>query len=191
MGKYYYEDKYYRKNENRNKEKGLTEIQQKFVYWYCLNNNAFKSAKLAGYKESFCYEISKKMLNNPKIVNHIIARKNEMMAEKGIIGSDIIRKYIDIAFSDLGDYVEINSNGRINFENQKNIDYSLVKKISSDKKGVSIELKDDMKALQWLAEYFGIDPKHKLNISKFDQSNKIEEFENILNNIKNNLKAQS
>ena len=183
MKKKYYQDKWYLKNGTHKKNKGkLNKQHYDFIYYYCLTNNPFKSAVNAGYSESYAHRKGKELLEDKKIMELIIEQKNEMIKQNGIVPQDIVRKYIDIAFADIGNYIEI-ENGMIDIKDSKNLDYSLIKKISRDKQGTTIELEDKQKALQWLAEYYLVDSKHNLNIRKADQEDKLKELERLVNEI--------
>lgn len=172
MKKKYYQDKWYLKNITHKKNKGkLNKQHYDFIYYYCLTNNAYRSAVNAGYSESYAHRKGKELLENKKIMELIIEQKNEMIKQNGIIPQDIVRKYIDIAFADIGNYIEI-ENGMIDIKDSKNLDYSLIKKISRDKQGTTIELENKQNALKWLAEYFKIDPEFNLKAKRVEEGEK-------------------
>lgn len=97
---------------------------------------------------------------------------------------DIFQKYMDIAFSDIGDYLSFkkvrknkwtkNEEGEyipainpdtgeqdyfeynvVELNNSKELDTSILQEVSEGKDGVKIKLQDKMKALQWLSDRVG------------------------------------
>lgn len=150
--------------------KGLNLRQFHFCEWYCMTNNKYKAAKMAGY-ETRILETANRLLANKKVIECIKKLKQTILKlDLGIVKEDIINKYIDIAFSDMGNYIEVDKDGKINLLESKDRDYTVIKKAT--KKDGAIELEDKMKALQWLSDYMMIDPTllHKHNID----SKKIE-----------------
>ena len=67
---------------------------------------------------------------------------------------DIFQKYLDIAFADMNDYMQI-QNGMVLLRDSDTFDGSIIKKVSSGKVD-SIELADRMKALDWLANHMDL-----------------------------------
>lgn len=92
-----------------------------------------------------------KLMKKQEIQEEINRLKQGKFNQKMLDPEDIIQKYIDIAYSDMGDYIKISRNS-ISFKNSEQCDMSLVSKISSGKTR-SIELKDSMKALDWLSKH--------------------------------------
>ena len=64
---------------------------------------------------------------------------------------DIFQKYLDIAFADMNDYMQI-QNGMVLLKDSDTFDGSVIKKVSSGKVD-TIELADRMRALDWLANH--------------------------------------
>lgn len=109
-------------------------------------------------------------------------------------GDDVVEKYMHIAFADISDYlewgrVEVDIMGmygpvmipdpenpegekipltkkvnEVRFRESNMVDGSLLAEVKQGKDGASIKLADRMKALDWLARYFEINPldKHKV-----------------------------
>ena len=67
---------------------------------------------------------------------------------------DLFQWYLDIARADINNYVEIKK-GRVILKDSEKFDGTVVKKISTGKV-TSIELKDSIKAMDWLSEHIGI-----------------------------------
>lgn len=151
MSKNYKNKKF--KNFNRAKNNEFNAKQLAFIEMYVQTNNSYKSAEHAGYSGKYGYTL----IQDKRIMEKIKERKQQVLADRGIIENDIINKYVDIAFSDIGNYVEIENN-EVKFRNTKNIDTSIIKEISNSKDSIKIKLEDKMTALKFLAESFNLDP---------------------------------
>lgn len=91
---------------------------------------------------------------------------------------DIVEMYMRIAFADITDFVEFGQKevpitdkegnyvtsttaNVVNFKEDNMVDGQLIKEIKKGKQGVSIKLQDKMKALEWLSNYFDMNPESK------------------------------
>lgn len=86
---------------------------------------------------------------------------------------DIIEKMMRIAFSDIKSYAEWgnrNSKNYVSFKDSNKVDGELISEIKQGKDGATIKLNDSIKALDWLSNYFIMNPldKHK---KEFDNKN--------------------
>lgn len=135
---------------------GLTEKQKLFCIHYIRSFNATKAYKKSHPDCSLDTAAVEgwRLLRNPKVVPYIKALKQSRLNREMISGSDIVQKYMDIAFADINDYVEIRR-GCIKFLDSKDFDGTLVKKISKGKVD-SIELPDRLQALKWLADHMDL-----------------------------------
>ena len=92
----------------------LTEKQKLFCIYYIENFNATKAYQRA-YECSYATAMSEgsKSLRNPKIKIEIDRLTNECLEEQEInsklLSKRLWKKYIDIAFADITDYLEFNS----------------------------------------------------------------------------------
>lgn len=176
---------------------GLTEKQKLFCIHYirCFNaTKAYKKSHPECTLETAAVE-GHKTLRNPKVIPYIKALKQSRMNREMISDSDIVQKYIDIAFADINDYVKIQG-GCISFVNSKDFDGTLVKKISKGKVD-SIELPDRLQALKWLADHMDLVTekqraeidilrvrlKEKSDSDNGEHSKAYENMESILNQI--------
>ena len=94
--------------------------------------------------------------------------------------SDIVEKYIKIAFSDIGSYIEKAENGEVIFRNLKETDTTLIKEIKNTKYGVSIKLEDRSGALKWLAEHYDLmteEQKARVNLMNKQAGNETADHE--------------
>ena len=139
--------------------KKLTEKEELFCIYFVKSLNATQSYFKA-YKCSYitAHAEGYKTLAKPCVKTEIKRLKKEkfqaIMADK----DDIVEKYMRIAFSDITDYVEYGRTGKIKCNKSTEVDGSLIEKIKSGKTGFELKLKDSLKALEWLSDYFEINP---------------------------------
>ena len=81
---------------------------------------------------------------------------------------------MDIAFADITDFVEFGNStytdgetqeeiqySYVNLKNSNSVDGTLISEVSKGRDGAKIKLADRMKALEWLSNYFEINPADK------------------------------
>lgn len=185
-----------RKNEENSKNKkaiadevdqvlentDLTDKQRLFCLHYIRCFNATKAYKKAyGCSYDVANSEGYKLLVNPCIKEEIKRLKQNRLNRELMDESDIFQKYMDIAFSDITDYVEFGQEEvpvmavygpvqvkdektgkkktltkRVNvvrFKDSEEIDGTIISEVKQGKDGASIKLADRMKALDWLAEH--------------------------------------
>ncbi|CUN12325.1 terminase small subunit [Turicibacter sanguinis] len=177
---------------------GLTDKQRLFCIYYVKLFNATKAYQKA-YDCDYTTAMVEgcKCLRKPKIEEEIKKLKSERMNGAFLTTDDLLQKYIDIAFADISEYVEVEiiererDDGTVTRWNHivvnSNFDGSIVTEISQGKDGVKLKLADKMRALDFLAKYNGMlsaDVKEKLElerekvaIMKHKESPENEEFE--------------
>lgn len=160
----------------------LTDKQRLFCLYYIRCFNATKA-----YKKAYgcSYEVANsegyKLLVNPCVKEEIKRLKQNRLNRELMDESDIFQKYMDIAFSDITDYVKFGQEEvpvmamygpvkvkdektgenkiltkRVNsvyFKESEEVDGTIISEIKQGKDGASIKLLDKMKALDWLAEH--------------------------------------
>lgn len=160
----------------------LTDKQRLFCLHYvrCFNaTKAYQKAYGCGY--DVANSEGYKLLVKPCIKNEIQRLKQNRLNREMLDESDIFQKYMDIAFSDITDYVtfgqeevpvmamygpveikdeetgkKIPLTKRINvvkFKESSEVDGTLITEVKQGRDGASIKLADRMKALDWLAEH--------------------------------------
>lgn len=171
--------------ESVNKNAELTEKQRLFCMFYvrCFNATkayqkayecSYESANVEGYKT----------LVKPSIQNEIQRLKQSRLNRELLDESDIFQKYMDIAFSDITDYLTfgteevpvIGASGLVEikdpdtgekkpltkivnvvrFKPSAEIDGTILAEVKQGKDGASIKLADRMKALDWLAAHMDL-----------------------------------
>ena len=160
----------------------LTDKQRLFCLHYvrCFNaTKAYQKAYGCGY--DVANSEGYKLLVKPCIKEEIKRLKQNRLNCEMLDESDIFQKYMDIAFSDITDYVtfgqeevpvmamygpveikdeetgkKVPLTKRINvvkFKESSEVDGTLITEVKQGKDGASIKLADRMKALDWLAEH--------------------------------------
>lgn len=190
------------KNKNKNNDKEpvvqevkevlenteLTDKQRLFCVYYIKYFNATKAYQKA-YNSSYIVANSEgyKLLVNPCIKAEIEKLKQYKLNQIMLSEEDIFQRYMDIAFSDIGDYLSFkkvrknkwtkNKDGEdipvinpdtgeqdyyeynvVELNNSKELDTSILQEVSEGKEGVKIKLQDKMKALQWLSDRLDLLP---------------------------------
>lgn len=165
----------------------LTDKQQLFCVYYLKYFNATKAYQKA-YKCDYLTANTNgsRLLVNASVKGQIEKLKAERMAGVYVEGKDILQRYIDIAFSDITDFVEFgneeieirDTNGNkkldnegnpiikvinyVNFKDDTEVDGSLISSVSKGRDGVKVALLDKMKALDFLADNVGLLGKRDL-----------------------------
>lgn len=150
---------------NENKE--LDEKKQLFCIYYLKYFNATKAYRKV--KPDVTYDSAmvggSKWLKLPAVQEEINRLKKELYTEALIEPFDIVQQYIDIARSDITDYVDIKDN-TVCLKDDASIDGTLIQEVRQSKKGISIKLIDKTKAIDWLAKH--------MNMANEEQKAKIE-----------------
>lgn len=132
----------------------LTDKQQLFCIHYirCFNaTKAYQKAYGCGYTTTVTNGPA--LLGNTRIKEEILQLKQDRLNREFLNESDIFQKYMDIAFADINDFVDISAG----FVTAKDgIDGTIVSEVSNTQSGVKIKLADRMKALQWLTDHMDL-----------------------------------
>lgn len=165
------------------KNEDLNDQQRLFCLYYSRSFNATR-AYMKAYPDC-TYESamarSSKLMKDNAIREEIFRLKQAKMNKAMLEPEDIFQKYMEIAFSDITDYVsfgreEVQVMGAfgpveitdpetgekvplkktvntVRFRESDTVDGSLVSEVSQGKDGAKIKLADRMKALSWLADH--------------------------------------
>lgn len=160
----------------------LTDKQRLFCIYYTRCFNATKAYQKAyGVDYPTAVANAYRMMKNDGIKKEIIRLKQNRFNRELLAESDIFQKYMDIAFSDITDYVKFGTEkvpvmtmygpaqvkdpetGKkktlmetvnvIHFKDSTEVDGTIVAEVKHGKNGSSIKLADRMKALQWLSDH--------------------------------------
>lgn len=156
----------------------MTDKQRLFCIYYIKYFNATKAYQKA-YKCS--YEVAmrsgSRLMRNVEIIQEIDRLKSEQMTDLKLDVRDVLQKYIDIAFSDITDFVGFGSeevvarnefgnamtddDGKeitythnfVSFKSADEVDGTIITEVKKGKDGISVKLADKMKALDMLAKF--------------------------------------
>ena len=124
----------------------LTDKQQLFCIYYIRCFNATKAYQKAyGSDYTTAMVNGHQLLRNTKVKDEILRLKQERLNREFLSESDIFQKYMDIAFADVTDFVDIHG-GFVSVKHE--IDGTIVSEVSNTQSGIKIKLADRMKALQ-------------------------------------------
>lgn len=163
----------------------LTDKQRLFCVLYIRCFNATKA-----YRKAYgcSYEVANsegyRLLVNPCIRDEISRLKRNRLNREMLDEHDIFQRYMDIAFSDMTDFVEFGREkiqvmsafgpvmvpdpetgekvplmqevNTIHFRESAEVDGSLIAEVKQGKNGASIKLLDRLKALDWLADHMNL-----------------------------------
>ena len=162
----------------------LTDKQQLFCVYYIRCFNATKAYQKAyGCDYTTALVNGPRMLGNARIKDEILRLKQDRLNREFLSESDIFQKYMDIAFADMTDFVDIHG-GFVSVRQE--IDGSIVSEVSNTQSGIKIKLADRMKALQWLSDHMDLATdkqraeiallKSRADAGKDDRENKLDRF---------------
>ncbi|MGV2803879.1 phage portal protein [Clostridium perfringens] len=164
----------------------LTDKQRLFCIYYIKRFNATKA-----YQKAYGCSYETALVNGPRLLGNARIQEEVQSLKEGKLNKimlseeDIFQKYMDIAFSDIGDYLSFkkvrknkwtkNKDGEdipvinpdtgeqdfyeynvVELNDSKELDTSILQEVSEGKDGVKIKLQDKMKALQWLSDHMNI-----------------------------------
>lgn len=163
----------------------LTDKQRLFCIRYVRCFNATKAYQKAyGVDYNTAVVNGPRLLGNARIREEITHLKQARLSREMLDEHDIFQKYMDIAFSDITDYVDFgreevqvmgafgpvqvddpNGDGKIplmktinsvRFHESDAVDGTLITEVKQGKDGASIKLADRMKALDWLTAHMDL-----------------------------------
>lgn len=160
----------------------LTDKQQLFCCLYVKCFNATKAYQKAyGVSHQTAMAAGPRMLGNVRVKEEIKRLKQNRINREMIDEHDIFQRYIDIAFSDITDYLEFGQEqvqvmsmygpvevkdpetgekkplmkmvNTVRFKESSEVDGTIISEVKQGRDGASIKLADRMKALQWLSDH--------------------------------------
>lgn len=163
----------------------LTDKQQLFCCLYVRCFNATKAYQKAyGVSHQTAMAAGPRMLGNVRVKEEIKKLKQNRINSEMIDEHDIFQRYIDIAFSDITDYLEFGKEqvqvmamygpvevkdpetgekkplmktvNTVRFKESSQVDGTIISEVKQGKDGASIKLADRMKALQWLSDHMNL-----------------------------------
>lgn len=161
----------------------LTDKQRFFCIHYVKTFNATQSAIKAGYAPESAHVRGHELVRNSKVGAYIRELKSQMTDTLFLDAMDVLRKYAEIAFSDITDYLKFGKKEEpvmtmfgelkdedgnvikkevnyVDFNESSQVDGTIITEAKQGKDGVSIKLADKMKALDKLDKYFELLPEN-------------------------------
>lgn len=163
----------------------LTDKQRLFCIYYIRSFNATKAYQKV-YKCSYATAAvnGPRLLGNARVKKEIESLKQNRLNREIFSEEDLFQRYMDIAYSDIADYVEfgqeevpvMNMYGPVEIKDEKtgkkkiltqkvntvrfresdDVDGTLVSEVKQGRDGTSIKLLDKMKAMQWLSDHMSM-----------------------------------
>lgn len=196
----------------------LTDKQRLFCLYYvrCFNaTKAYRKAYGCSYETAMTNGSS--LLRNTKIRDEIYHLKQNRLNREMLEVDDIVGKYMDIAFSDITDYVTFGQEtvpvmgpfgpikvkneetgkeevmtkevNTVRFRESTDVDGTLISEVKQGKDGASIKLLDKMKALDFLTKYFEMHPESKYR-REFEQKKLEIELLKLESQLKENVEEE-
>ena len=163
----------------------MTDKQQLFCIHYIRCFNATKAYQKAyGCDYATAVVAGPRLLGNVRIKDEILRLKQDRLNREFLSEADIFQKYMDIAFSDVTDFLEFGTEevpvmalygpvqvtdeesgekrtltkivNTVRFKESTDVDGSIISEVKQGKDGASIKLADRMKALQWLSDHMDL-----------------------------------
>lgn len=152
------------------KNPDLTDKQRLFCLHYIRCFNATKAYQKAyGCDYNTAASIGYRLLENDGVREEINRLKRNRLNREMLDESDIFQKYMDIAYSDITDYLtfgtvkmEDEESGKefmvntVRFKESKDVDGTLISEVKQGRDGASIKLLDKQKALDWIASHMDL-----------------------------------
>lgn len=164
-----------RQKEKREALKALVKVdwmqekQRLFCLYYLQTHNATSSYQRAyGCTRAAAAASASRLLNDAKIRACIQQLKDERDAGILLRATDVVELYMRIAFADISEFVSVNQ-GIYTVNDLSEVDTQLIESVKPTKDGsVIVQLNDRMKALQWLSDYFELNPRdgHKVEYQR-------------------------
>ena len=167
--------------EPASKSDKLTEKQRLFCIYYIKYFNATKAYQKAYECDYMTANANgSRLLVNASVKLEIKRMKDEQTSELMLDARDVLQKYIDIAFSDITDFVEFGAEERdkrdefgeaiydmagnpqthlesfVRFKNHYEVDGTIITEVKQGRDGISVKLADKMRALEMLSKYFDL-----------------------------------
>ncbi|QNK86290.1 terminase small subunit [Sporosarcina sp. resist] len=132
----------------------LTDKQRLFCIYYIKYFNATKAYQKA-YECDYmtAQSIAYRVMGNDGVKAEIRRLKEHRLNEAYFDKYDVLQKYKDIAFADIGDYVKSDDGYLVSLKSLEEVDTSIVSEISNTENGPKLKLADKMKALEMLAKF--------------------------------------
>ena len=162
----------------------LTEKQKLFCLYYVKNFNATQ-AYLKAYDCSYVVALGAgpRLCGNARVREEIEKLKDLKKQTIMLSEDDIVELKMRIAFADITDFMTFDNKNGVAFRESNIVDGTLISEIKTSRQGASLKLIDKQKAIDWLADYFGMNPvnKHREEFDNKKLQLERERFEHVKN----------
>ncbi len=160
----------------------LTPEQQMFCVYYSRTFNAAQS-----YQKAYGCTYESALRAGPRLLGNVVVkaeieRLKEIKRQQIVAGADdVVELQMRIAFGDIGNYMSFGQKefhdpetedcymiSTVDLKESKDTDTQIIREVKRGKDGVSIKLKDEQKAIEWLSKYFLMHPDDKYK-AEFDK----------------------
>ena len=154
---------------------------------YLIDINATKAAERAGYSKNTVRQIGAENLSKPVIREAIQERIKAILKDKEELTLKVIKEYERLAFADISEFIEYDSNKNIKVKSSKKVDtrpISMVTESVNSKTGTKtfkFQMHDKKAALDSLGRYLQMFVDKSvidLNVKELDEKKKA--FERLL-----------
>lgn len=133
----------------------LTDKQEKFCHAYIVDFNATQAAITAGYSKKTAYSMGPRLLKNVEIQKRLSELSSPILEKLDISAERTIAEMAKVAYSNIGDIVEIKG-GKVIFKDSDKYDPSIISEIVMTEYGLKMKFHDKMKGLDQLARTQGL-----------------------------------
>lgn len=147
----------------------LTDKQWLFCMYYTKYWNVTKA-----YQKAYNAPYNQARANGSRLIAKDSVRagieqmKNDITSGIMIDSRAVLQKYIDIAFADIGDYLEFGEYS-VRLKDLSEVDTTVIAEASNTEEGVKFKLLDKMKALNFLAKYTDLLNENELKQLKVER----------------------
>lgn len=156
----------------------LTEKQKLFCIYYSKCFNATKAYLKAYECDYIAANVNGSRLLVKDSIKAMIDQLTQVTINKEVLKRSLLQKYIDIAFSDIKEYMEFGTEtieGKkgefelsvVKLKDSNGVDGTLISEVSQGKDGIKIKMLDKMKAMDFLSKHTNLlsdEEKTKLDI---------------------------
>lgn len=147
----------------------LTDKQRLFCIYYTKYWNATKAYQKV-YESTYATGRTNgsRLLTNANVRSEIERLKKDIAGGIMIDARAVLQKYIDVAFADIGDYVEFGKHAIV-MKDLSEVDTSIIAEATNTEEGIKFKLADKMKALDFLAKYTDLLNENELKQLKVEK----------------------
>lgn len=133
----------------------LTDMQRLFCAHYIRCFSPQKAARAAGYSHKYANRIGWALLQKAPVKAEVDRLRAQKLTTAMLSVDDIFDRMLTVATASINDFAKVRE-GYMSMKTPDEYDGSLIKKIKMTDTGMSLELHDQQKAWEWLADHMGM-----------------------------------